>query len=239
MIVIDSVCKAYRTGNGWNQVLDNVSAVFPSGRNVGILGLNGSGKSTLLRMIGGSEVPDSGSITKDVRTSWPIGFSGGFQARLSGRENARFIARIYGADVETTMDFVAESSELGPYFDMPTGTYSSGMKARLAFSVSLAMKFECYLVDEVTAVGDRRFKAKYKQAFKELGKHATLIMVSHQTGTIRQFCDMAAVLHDGQLNVYDDLREGLAAYEEIAPERRQMRERPAVGRKRRIEARNS
>ena len=226
MIIAENLCKAYRTNKGWNQVLDNVSVTFPDGRNVGILGLNGSGKSTLLRLIGGAEPPDSGRIVKNVRTSWPIGFSGGFQKGMSGREATRFVSRIYGSNERDTERFVSEFAELGPYFDMPIGTYSSGMRGRLTFAISIAMGFDCYLVDEVTAAGDRRFKEKYRDAFKELGRRASVIMVSHQSATIKQFCDMAAVLHDGELTLYDDIDEGMAIYDSINAERRALRERP-------------
>lgn len=226
MIALENVCKAYRTNKGWNQVLDDVSITLPSNRNVGILGLNGAGKSTLLRIIGGAEPPDSGRVVKDVRTSWPIGFSGGFQKGMTGREGTRFISRVYGADVRKTERFVGKFAELGPYYDMPVGTYSSGMRARLAFAVSIAMGFDCYLVDEATSAGDRRFRDKYRAAFKKLGSHAQFIMVSHQSGTIKQFCDMSAVLHDGKLSVYDTVDEGMEVYESIFAEKRALRDRP-------------
>lgn len=226
MITIKNLCKAYKAHGGWNQVLDDVSAVFPDGRNVGILGLNGSGKSTLLRLIGGAESPDSGQITKNVRTSWPIGFSGGFQKGMTGREGARFVSRVYGANVRTTEKYVGDFAELGPYFDMPISTYSSGMRGRLNFAISMALSFDCYLVDEVTAAGDRRFREKYRAAFEELGKRASMIMVSHQSSTIQQYCDMAAVLHDGKLDLYDSLDEGMKVYESISAERRALRARP-------------
>lgn len=213
MIELRNVSKAYRTKTGWHQVLDNISVTFPKGHGIGILGLNGAGKSTLLRLIGGVEDPDEGEIYKELRTSWPIGFSGGMHAMLTGRENARFIGRIYQVDLPEIEAFVEEMSELGSYFDMPVRTYSSGMRARLAFSASMALKFECYLVDEVTAAGDRRFKHRYMNAFKERHSDATLIMVSHQSRTIEQFCDMAAVLKDGKLTLYDTVAEGMAAYE--------------------------
>jgi capsular polysaccharide transport system ATP-binding protein len=232
MIELRNLCKAYRTDRGWNQVLDDVSIVFPSRTNIGVLGLNGAGKSTLLRLIGGIEPPDAGRIVRDVRVSWPIGFGGGFQGNLTGRENTRFVARIYGADIHETERYVADFSELGPYFDMPVKTYSSGMRGRLAFAVSMAMQFDCYLVDEVTAVGDRRFKQKYKEEFRRLRDHGNLIMVSHQPGTIEEFCEMAAVLHDGELVLYGSVDEGMKAYEVIAPESRRLRKRPRLGRKR-------
>lgn len=215
MISINNVSKAYRTAKGWNQVLDNISITFPTGRSVGILGLNGSGKSTLLRLIGGVESPDKGEITRDVNVSWPIGFSGGFLPFATGRDSTRFISRIYGAPIKEIEMFVEDFSELGEYYDMPYNTYSSGMRARLAFAISMAMEFDCYLVDEVTAVGDQRFREKYQEAFNERHNRATVIMASHQPATIQQFCNMSAVLFNGRITLYDSVEEGMHAYNEM------------------------
>lgn len=215
MISMNNVSKAYRTARGWNHVLNNISITFPTGRSVGILGLNGSGKSTLLRLIGGVESPDKGEITRDVNVSWPIGFSGGFLPFSTGRESTRFISRIYGAPVKKSEAFVEEFSELGEYYDMAYHTYSSGMKARLAFSISMAMEFDCYLVDELTAVGDQRFREKYQDAFLERHNRSTVIMVSHQTHTIKQFCDMCAVLFDSSITLYESVEEGMAVYNKL------------------------
>jgi capsular polysaccharide transport system ATP-binding protein len=214
MIDIRNVSKAYRVSHGWNQVLDNISICFPGDRNIGILGLNGAGKSTLLRLIGNVEPPDKGEIYRDVRVSWPIGFSGGILPEMTGREGTRFTARIYGADIHKTESYVQEFSELGQYFDMQVKTYSSGMRSRLGFSISMAMEFECYLVDEITAVGDARFKAKYQEEFNKRKARSRLIMVSHQPNTIKEFCDMAAVLCDGKITLYDTVQEGMQAYDE-------------------------
>jgi capsular polysaccharide transport system ATP-binding protein len=217
MIELRNLSKAYRTRDGWNRVLDDVSLVVPTGCSIGVLGLNGAGKSTLLRIIGGMEPPDSGRIIKDIRTSWPIGFRGGFQPNMSGQENVRFVARIYGADLAGTERFVAEFAELGSYYRMPLRTYSAGMRGRLGFAVSMALRFDCYLVDELTASGDRRFRQKYRRAFRDLQSHASFLMVSHQTDTIEEFCQKAAVLNEGNLTLYDSVEEGLEAYEAIAP----------------------
>ncbi len=222
MIELRNLSKAYRTQNGWSQVLDNVSMLIPTGCSIGVLGLNGAGKSTLLRILGGMEPPDTGRIIKDVRISWPIG-KGGFQPNMTGQENVRFVARIYGADLAETEAFVAEFTELGPYYAMPLRTYSAGMRGRLAFAVSMALRFDCYLVDELTASGDRRFRQKYRKAFRNLQDHASFVMVSHQTESIEEFCQKAAVLHDGALVLYDSVEEGLEAYESIAPEQRKIR----------------
>lgn len=215
MISLRNICKAYRTRHGWNQVLDDISFEITAGEKIGILGLNGAGKSTLLKLIGDVEPPDSGEIIKNVRVSWPIGFAGGFVPTLSGRENTRFIARIYGADPLEIEEFVNDFSELDTYFDEPLRSYSAGMRGRLNFAVSLAMHFDCYLVDEATATGDRRFKEKYQQAFQELQHDASMIMVSHQVNTIQEYCKSVAVLHEGKLTYYDDVEQGLDAYSKI------------------------
>ena len=158
-------------------VLDRISRDFPPGVNVGILGRNGAGKSTLLRIIGGSELPDSGTVLRGARLSWPIGFSGGFNHKISGRENLHFICRLYKEDYRRVADFVEAFAELGEYLDMPVFTYSSGMKAKLAFGVSMAFNFEYYLIDEVMSVGDSVFRKKSEAFFAERRKNATLIVV--------------------------------------------------------------
>src|ERR1700685_4326763 len=165
MIQLDRVFKFYRTGKHVKIVLDHISTVFQSGRSYGLLGVNGAGKSTTLRLIAGTELPNAGRIRRTVRVSWPLGFAGGFHHLMTGRENVKFVARAYGADCRKTLDFVEDFSELGDYLDVPVKTYSSGMMARLAFGVSMAIEFDCYLIDEITAVGDVRFQARCKQAF--------------------------------------------------------------------------
>lgn len=226
MISIRNVSKAYRTRNGWNHVLNNISLEIPTGGKIGILGLNGAGKSTLLRIIGDVEAPDSGEIKKDVRVSWPIGFTGGFVPTLTGRENTRIIARIYGADPYEIEEFVNDFSELDHYFDEPIKTYSAGMRGRLNFAVSLAMHFDCYLVDEATATGDRRFIDKYQKAFEELQNRASLVMVSHQSSTIMKYCDTIAVLNGGKLTYYDDVSQGLDAYARLGKENKRITNKP-------------
>ncbi len=216
MIQLNNISKAYRVGSRWNQVLDDVSVTFPSGQNVGILGLNGAGKSTLLRVIGAVEPADCGTIRKDVRVSWPIAFSGAIHTNLTGRENARFIARIYGESIKKVEQFAETFTELGPYFDMAANTYSTGMRARLAFAISIAADFECYLVDEITSVGDMRFTLKYRRAFRERLKNASLVMVSHNPQTIRDYCDIGAILHRGKLQMFDTIAEAMEEYEQIA-----------------------
>ena len=212
MIKLVNVNKRYRTGAGVNTVLNNVSATFPVGKSVGILGLNGAGKSTLVRIIGDAEPPDSGRVERTGRVSWPLGYAGGFQGNLTARENARFVARIYGESTEYIEAFTQEFSELGDYFDVPLRNYSAGMRGRFAFSVSLACNFDYYLVDEALETGDARYKEKFRLAFEERRANASVILVSHNEQTIRRNCDMAAILHDGDLTLYDELKDALQFY---------------------------
>lgn len=213
MITLHRVTKTYPTLRGVNVVLNNLCAQFPERRNIGIIGRNGAGKLTLMRLISGSEWPDSGTIIRNARVSWPVGFSGGFSGSLTGAENARFVARIYGMDVDAISAFACTFSELGEYFDMPVKTYSSGMRARLAFALSMAVNFDVYLVDEITAVGDTRFQRKCRAAFDERRGRSTLIIVSHDMATIRNYCDSCALLRNGQLHFFETFDEAQWAYE--------------------------
>lgn len=213
MIALDAVSKTYRTRQGGRRiVLDQVSVEFPDGCNVGVLGTNGAGKSTLIRLLAGSELPDRGRITRDGRVSFPLGYGGTFHGALSGRENVLFIARVYGADRRKMIDYVADFAELGGYFDMPVNTYSAGMRARLAFGSCLAIDFDTYLIDEVTEIGDERFRRKCAFAFRERLRRSDIILVTHNIRTIRQYCDCGAVLADGALRLYDDVPSALGAY---------------------------
>ena len=216
MIELQRVSKWYATTAGRRYVLRGVDLTFPRGRNVGVLGKNGSGKSTLLRLIGGTEAPNLGRVVRHARVSWPLGLSGSFQGRLSGRDNLRFVCRVYGQDIGRVGAFVEDFSELGDYLEMPVVTYSSGMRARLAFALSMAIEFEAYLVDEVTAVGDADFQRKCRRAFAERRERADVIMVSHDPKTIRSQCQSAAILQDGALRWYDDVGEAIAAYAAVA-----------------------
>jgi capsular polysaccharide transport system ATP-binding protein len=215
MIQLDRIFKFYRTEGFVKIVLDHVSMVFESGRSYGLLGVNGAGKSTTLRLIAGTELPNAGRIRRSARVSWPLGFSGGFHPLMTGRENVKFVARAYGADCRKTLDFVEDFSELGDYLDVPIKTYSSGMGARLAFGVSMAIEFDCYLIDEITAVGDARFQARCKQAFDQRRKNADLIVVSHSMGTIKDYCDHGAVLVDGQMMMFDSVDGAIEVYNRL------------------------
>ena len=215
MIELKHVCKGYPVGDRINQVLDDISITLPVDRNIGILGRNGQGKSTLLRVIAGILTPDSGEVIRHTRVSWPIGFGGGFAGSLTGEENCRFVARIYDEDVDEVCRFALEFSELDSYFYMPTKTYSAGMRARLAFALSMAIDFEVYLIDEVTAVGDKPFQQKCRRAFAERRKHASVFIVSHNMQTIRQYAEECGVLTNGKLTVYPSVDEAAARYEAL------------------------
>jgi capsular polysaccharide transport system ATP-binding protein len=213
MIEVRHISKAYPVRHGMNQVLDDISLSFPAGENMGILGRNGSGKSTLLRILAGIEQPDRGEVIRHRRVSWPLGFSGGFNGSLTGEENSRFVARIYGADVRRVSHYAHDFSELREYFYMPVRTYSTGMKSRLAFALSMAIDFSIYLIDEVTAVGDKPFQDKCREAFRERRARSTVILVSHNLATIKLFCDSCAVLIDGRLQVCASIDEAEQRYE--------------------------
>jgi capsular polysaccharide transport system ATP-binding protein len=212
MIELQHISKAYRTPSGLNHVLSDLSLAFPARANVGILGQNGAGKSTLLRIISGVEKPDHGIVRRAGRVSWPIGFAGGFNGSLTGEDNCRFVARIYGEDVDRVVGFTEEFAEIGNYFYMPVRTYSSGMKARLAFGLSMAIDFSVYLVDEVTAVGDKRFQQKCHAAFAERQERSSVIMVSHNMSTISQYCEKAALLKDGVLKLFQSVEQAAEVY---------------------------
>ena len=180
----------------------------------GILGRNGAGKTTLLRLIAGVEGPSRGSVERRMSVSWPLGYAGAMHYSISGADNARFIARIYGRPVAGTLEMVESFAELGEYFRMPVRTYSSGMIARLGFALSLAVDFDCYLVDEAIAAGDARFGDRYRKALQERRARSTLLLVSHQPETVRALCTSAAVLQDGRLTRYDDMDEAIAVYQD-------------------------
>ncbi|WP_174512055.1 ABC transporter ATP-binding protein [Methylocella tundrae] len=215
MIRLAGVTKIYKTENHRKIVLDNVSYTFDTRYSYGIFGPNGAGKSTLLRLIAGTELPNSGHVKRDITVSWPLGFGGGFHPAMTGRENVKFVSRIYGANTQRVIEFVDYFAELGNYFDMPVSTYSSGMGARLAFGLSMAIDFECYLVDEITAVGDSRFALRARQAFDEKRGRSSMIMVSHDIGTVKAYCERGLVLHRGQLIAFGDLDDAIEFYRKV------------------------
>lgn len=213
MIEFQNISKAYKLGSGKKVLLDNISFRFEQGVNLGILGINGAGKSTLLRLIAGSEAADKGRILRSGTFSWPLGFAAGFQGSLSGEENMRFICRIYAANLRKTIKFVIDFSELGAALYEPVFTYSTGMRARLAFALSMAIKFDVYLVDEIMGVGDRSFQQKCREAFVEKSKQSSIIMVSHNMDTIREYADVALLLADSQVHIHEDIEAAIATYE--------------------------
>ena len=212
MIQLKDVLKFYKTRQSTKIVLNNVSTVFEQGWSYGLLGVNGAGKSTLLKLIAGAELPNAGSVRRTVRLSWPIGFGGGFHPVMTGRDNVKFVARIYGEDIRRVSDFVEDFSELGDYLDEPVQTYSSGMAARLAFGLSMAIQFECYLIDEVMAVGDARFQQRCEEVFRSRVKHADIIMASHSMESIKLYCQRGAVLVDGHLLMFDTVDKAIEVY---------------------------
>ena len=212
MIELQEVTKAYGTASGPHVVLDRLSFVFPDKVSVGILGPNGAGKSTLLRILGGAEHPDDGRVFRSGRVSWPIGFAGGFNGSLTGEENCRFVCRIYGADMDAVVEYAREFADIGSYFHEPVRTYSSGMRARLAFGLSMAIDFDTYLVDEVTAVGDRKFQERCRAEFQARREHSSVIIVSHSLTTIRDYCDLFCVMRAGKLYAFEEIKEAERAY---------------------------
>lgn len=209
MIILKNLTKSFKVGNQKKYVARNINAVFPEKTSVALLGRNGAGKSTLLKVIGGTMAPDNGRVLSKGRISWQIGFAGSFHPDLTGAQNTRFIARIYGVDTESLMHYVQDFAELGPSFYMPFRTYSSGMKARLAFGVSMGIPFSYYLIDEVTSVGDASFKAKCSEILREKLAGAGAIVVSHSDSTLRSLCTAGAVLEAGVLTYYDDVEEAI------------------------------
>ena len=213
MIVFENVTKDFVLDGRRKVILENADLVFPDGKAVALLGRNGAGKSTLLQMIAGTMPPTSGRIVTTGAISWPVGFAGSFHGELSGAQNCRFIGRIYGVDTDELIDFVEDFAGLGVHFHLPLRTYSSGMRSRLAFGVSMGVPFDTYLVDEVTAVGDAAFKQRSDALFKERMKNAGAVVVSHSMQQIQALCDSAIVLEGGRARFYEDVREGIAHHQ--------------------------
>ncbi|WP_375055680.1 ABC transporter ATP-binding protein [Zobellella sp. DQSA1] len=216
MITIKNLYKRYHNHHGSNWVLKDLNFTIPTGTSVGLVGRNGAGKSTLLRLIGGMDAPDRGEIIRDCSVSWPIGLSGGFQNSMTGRQNVKFVARVHGSNrnMDEIISFVEDFAEIGKAFDEPVRTYSSGMKSRLSFGLSLAFDFDMYLSDEATAVGDKAFKAKASKAFKDKVGKAGLIIVSHSEGILKDLCQAGIFLHKGTATWFDDVNDAIASYHE-------------------------
>lgn len=217
ILEFDNVTKKYATPNGLVTIIDNASFTIEKGVNFGVLGMNGAGKSTTLKMIAGSELPSSGRINRFVRFSWPLGFAGSFNGSLSGEENLRFACRIYDAPIQETLEYVYDFTELGKKLKQPIKTYSSGMRQKLAYGLSMAIDFEVYLIDETLAVGDQHFKKKCNKVFAQKAETSNLIVVSHSMGTIRRYCDKALLIHGGIATIYEDVDEAISIYESLEP----------------------
>lgn len=217
MIKLENVTKRFRVKNGWHTVFENLSLEIPEGHRLALLGKNGAGKTTLMSLISGSVMPDAGRVHRMCSVSWPIGLASGFQGSLTGRENVIFVSRIHGDSahrMRQRIEYVREFAEIGDYFDMPMNSYSSGMRSRVAFGMSMAFDFDIYLVDEVVAVGDASFKRKCQAAFEEKRKKgAGLIMVSHDMATVSQWCDSALYIERGQHSFHSDVKEAVERYQ--------------------------
>lgn len=212
MISCHNICKSYGHGASRKQVLSNVNLIVEPGDRVALLGRNGAGKSTLIKLIGGVEMPTSGSVKRNMSVSWPLGFAGGFQGSLTGYDNARFIARIYSRDYSKMRAYVEDFTELGGQLKMPVKTYSSGMRARLAFALSLAIEFDCYLIDEIILVGDQNFQRKCHYELFEARKDHSLILASHSVDAVRNYCNRAVIIDCGKATDYDNVPAALEIY---------------------------
>ncbi|WP_134096252.1 ABC transporter ATP-binding protein [Novosphingobium sp. PhB55] len=215
MITCENIHKEYRIGHARKTVLRGVNLTINRDDKIALLGRNGAGKSTLIKLIGGVEMPTSGKVIRKMSCSWPLGFTGGFQGSMTGYDNARFIARIYDKPYVAMREFVEEFTELGNQLRMPVKNYSSGMRARLAFALTLAIDFECYLIDEVIMVGDKNFQKKCHSEFFEKRKDKALLLASHSTDFVKNYCNRAVVINGGHATLYDNVAEGLDVYTKL------------------------
>jgi len=213
VIQFDDLSKGFWLHNEYFPVIQRLNLTLPTGRSLALLGGNGAGKTTLLQLIAGTLPPDTGRVWSDGSISWPVGFAGSFHRDLTGAQNTRFLARVYGADTDELMDFVQDFAEIGKHFHMPIRTYSSGMRSRLTFGISMGIPFDTYLVDEVTAVGDARFRRKSAAVFRERILNSSAILVNHNLNELREYCDAAIVLHEGQLTFFADLDEAVSRHQ--------------------------
>lgn len=216
MLELQNLTKYYPSELGKQYIFQSIDFTFPEGRNVALLGSNGAGKSTLFRIIAGSEYPNSGKVITDRAISWPVALATGIHPQMTGRENTRFIGRVNGVgNLDEYEEKVKSFAELGIKYDLPVKNYSSGMRSRLAFGCCIAIDFDVYLIDEATSVGDQKFRQKAKNALLQKSKTASVIMVSHDLKEIRQFCDSAVILHQGELTYYEDLEQALSVYKTL------------------------
>lgn len=212
MIHFENLTKSFRLRGERKVVIDHLNMTLPTGRSLALLGRNGAGKTTLLQIVAGTMRPDSGRVVSDGTISWPVGLGGSFHRELTGAQNVRFIARVYGVDADALVEFVEDFAELGGFYRMPVRSYSSGMRARLTFGASMGIKFDTYLVDETTAVGDKAFKDKSRAIFAERMEHSSSIMVNHNMKQIREFCNSAIVLENGRMSYFEDLELAIATH---------------------------
>lgn len=215
MIRFEHLTKSYRIRGLRKVVIDGLNLELPSGKSLGLLGRNGTGKSTLLQLIAGTMRPDSGRVIHNGSISWPVGFGGSFHPEMTGAENVRFIARIYGVDSDELVDFVDDFAELRKHYHMPVRSYSSGMRSRLTFGASMGIRFDTYLVDEVTSVGDAAFRQKSRRVFKDRMEKSSAILVSHEMQQMREFCNAAIMLEEGQLYYFDNVEEAITAHQDL------------------------
>ncbi|MGJ8547349.1 MAG: ABC transporter ATP-binding protein [Sulfitobacter sp.] len=215
MVRFENLSKSFWIRGQQKVVINKLNQTLPTGKSLGLLGRNGAGKSTLLDIIAGVQPPDTGRVVTDGTMSWPVGFGGSLHPQMTGRQNVRFVARIYGVDTQGLLDFVLDFSELGRQIDNEIKTYSSGMRARLSFGLSMGIKFDTYLVDEITAVGDASFSRKSQAVFLDRVAGASAIMVSHQMNKLRNYCDAGIVLNRGKLEYFDDLDDAIERHQEI------------------------
>lgn len=215
MIRFENLSKSFWVAGERKTVIDNLNLTLPTGQSLGLLGRNGAGKSTLMQIIAGTMPADTGRVVSDGTISWPVAFGGSFHPAMTGEQNVRFVARIYGVDTDSLIEFVQEFAEIGKHFYMPVRTYSAGMKTRLTFGTSMGIKFDTYLVDETTAVGDARFRRKSRAVFRDRMANSSAILVSHNMRELRDFCDAGIVLHQGRLSYFDDLDEAIAFHEAL------------------------
>lgn len=218
MIELKNVSKWFRTKQGKNYILKEVTFIIPSNQNIGILGRNGAGKSTIMRMLGQIDFPNIGTIKSNKSFSWPLGLGGGFIGNMSGKANVKFICRLYGKsakEMNSIINFVQEFSELNNYFEMPIKTYSSGMKSRLSFGLSLAFDFDYMLIDETLSVGDVRFRRKSKEALLKKIENCNILLVSHDMGTLKELCDTGIVINNGKMEYFPDINTAIERYNEI------------------------
>ncbi|MCC1482910.1 ABC transporter ATP-binding protein [Roseibaca sp. Y0-43] len=215
MIEFQNISKGFWVNGYFKPVIHNLNLRLPSGSSLALLGRNGAGKSTLLNIVAGTMRPDTGQVVSDSTISFTVGYAGSFHNHLTGEQNTRFVARIYGVDSDELCEFVEDFAEIGEHFKMPVRTYSSGMKSRLAFGISMGIPFGTYLIDEATATGDARFRRKSKEVFRKRMENASAIMVSHNMSDIRNFCDAGLILNNGEIEVFDSVEDAIERHQAL------------------------